>query len=161
MGFSCSASIMDLITQAPAKALKPCTTWVTTPGDILIALLNSNGSDKSLPELGQEDPPPVPSVRHVTLQNLDNRVAEFAKFATEWEPKISAIRGRNSQSKGKPKSLQSENGDSELNGIPKSHNRRVQFESKLNGTPNIYKPTAKSVIVWEPQTEQSNSGIRK
>ncbi|KAG0613165.1 hypothetical protein M758_6G081700 [Ceratodon purpureus] len=34
MGFSCSASIMDFITHAPASALNPCTTWVTTPGDI-------------------------------------------------------------------------------------------------------------------------------
>lgn len=41
MGFSCSASISDLMTQAPAKALNPSTTWVTAPGDILQSLISS------------------------------------------------------------------------------------------------------------------------
>jgi hypothetical protein len=35
IGFSCSASKIDFITHAPARALSPCTTCVTAPGDIL------------------------------------------------------------------------------------------------------------------------------
>jgi hypothetical protein len=46
---SWSASIMDFIIHAPASALTPCTTWVTTPGDMSLALksalLHLQGTD--------------------------------------------------------------------------------------------------------------------